>query len=147
MSNILAAIGRGQLRVLEDRVQRKRQIFDSYRQLLRDLPGIHFMPEAEYGRSNRWLTVIVIDQRESGTTSELVRLALEAENIESKPIWKPMHMQPVFRGCRFRGGAVSEHLFRHGLCLPSGTAMSQSDIERVAAIIRSCCRAGVPAGR
>jgi dTDP-4-amino-4,6-dideoxygalactose transaminase len=147
MSNILAAIGRGQLRVLDDRVQRKRQIFDSYRHLLRDLPGIHFMPEAEYGRSNRWLTVIVIDQRESGTTKEQVRLALEAENIESRPIWKPMHMQPVFRGCRFRGGAVSEHLFRHGLCVPSGTAMTQSDIERVAAIIRSCCRAGVPARR
>jgi dTDP-4-amino-4,6-dideoxygalactose transaminase len=138
MSNILAAIGRGQLRVLDERVAAKRRIFEQYRQLLAGLPGITFMPEPPYGRGNRWLTVILIDRAEFGSTPEQVRLALEAENIESRPICKPMHLQPVFRGCRVRGGSVSERLFRDGLCLPSGTAMGQGDVERVAAIIRRC---------
>jgi dTDP-4-amino-4,6-dideoxygalactose transaminase len=138
MSNILAAIGRGQLRVLDERVAAKRRIFESYQQLLGDLPGITFMPEAPTGRCNRWLTVIQIDPAHFGTTSEQVRLALEAENIESRPVWKPMHLQPVFRGCRVRGGAVSERLFQLGLCLPSGTAMTPADIERVAGIVRRC---------
>ena len=138
LSNILAAIGRGQLRVLDERVAAKRRIFEQYRQLLADLPGITFMPESPHGRCNRWLTVILIDRAEFGATPEQVRLALEAENIEARPIWKPMHLQPVFQGCRIRGGAVSEQLFRTGLCLPSGTAMTDSDLERVAEIIRKC---------
>ena len=96
MSNILAAIGRGQLRVLDERVKRKREIFDYYRNALGDLPGIELMPEALYGRSNRWLTVILITPEEFGTDKEEVRLALEAENIEARPVWKPMHLQPVF---------------------------------------------------
>lgn len=141
MSNILAAIGRGQLRVLEDRVAAKRRVFEQYRQLLADLPGITFMPESPHGRCNRWLTVILIDRAEFGTTPEQVRLALEAENIESRPIWKPMHFQPVFRGCRVRGGSVSERLFQDGLCLPSGTAMVEGDVERVAGIVRRCGKA------
>jgi dTDP-4-amino-4,6-dideoxygalactose transaminase len=141
MSNIVAAIGRGQLRVLDQRVERKRLIFAAYQQLLGDLPGIEFMPEAPTGRCNRWLTVILIEPEQFGATNEQVRLALEAENIESRPVWKPMHMQPVFRGCRMRGGQVSEHFFAHGLCLPSGTAMSDSDLERVAAVVRGCRRA------
>jgi dTDP-4-amino-4,6-dideoxygalactose transaminase len=140
MSNILAAIGRGQLRVLDERVAAKRRIFEQYRQLLADLPGFTFMPESPFGRCNRWLTVVLIDRAEFGATPEQVRLALEAENIESRPMWKPMHLQPVFQGCRIRGGAVSEHLFRNGLCLPSGTAMTDADIERVVAVIRNCCR-------
>ncbi len=118
MSNVLAGIGRGQLRVLEDRVRRKREIFESYRQALSDLPGIHFMPEAPWGLHNRWLTVITIDQDEFGATREDVRLALEAENIESRPLWKPMHLQPVFRDCEIVGGAGAEELFAKGLCLP-----------------------------
>jgi dTDP-4-amino-4,6-dideoxygalactose transaminase len=151
MSNILAAIGRGQLRVLDERVAAKRRIFERYQQLLGDLPGITFMPEAPTGRCNRWLTVILIGDESvvsgqssrsprtsNGVTPESVRLALEAENIESRPVWKPMHLQPVFRNCRVRGGAVSERLFRLGLCLPSGTAMTPSDIERVAGIVRRC---------
>jgi len=142
MSNILAAIGRGQLRKLDDRVVAKRRIFEQYRQLLGDLPGIAFMPEAATGRCNHWLTVILIDQAEFGATPEQVRLALEAENIEARPIWKPMHLQPVFQGCRIRGGAVSERLFRLGLCLPSGTAMLPADIERVAHVIRKCVSKG-----
>jgi dTDP-4-amino-4,6-dideoxygalactose transaminase len=155
MSNILAAIGRGQLRVLDERVAAKRRIFEQYRQLLAGLPGITFMPEPPYGRCNRWLTVILIDEAESGSTPEQVRLALEAENIESRPIWKPMHLQPVFSECRVRsaecgvesgrqamarrsGKSISEDLFARGLCLPSGTAMADSDLERVADIVRGC---------
>jgi len=138
MSNILAAIGRGQLRVLNERVDAKRRIFEGYRRLLGDLPGLTFMPEAPTGRCNRWLTVILIDPSEAGATAEQVRTALEADNIEARPLWKPMHLQPAFRGCRVRHGRVSERLFRLGLCLPSGTAMTHPDIERVAAIIRRC---------
>jgi len=136
LSNVLAAIGRGQLRVLDERVAAKRRIFEKYQQLLAGVPGISFMPEAATGRCNRWLTVIQIDPAESGATPEQMRLALEAENIESRPVWKPMHLQPVFSNCRVRGGGVSERLFRFGLCLPSGTAMTVSDIERVADLIR-----------
>jgi dTDP-4-amino-4,6-dideoxygalactose transaminase len=122
--------------VLDQRVEQKCRIFEKYRRLLGDLPGIEFMPEAPYGRSNRWLTVILVNADEFGATREQIRLALEAENIESRPIWKPMHLQPVFRGCRYRGSGVSEDLFRTGLCLPSGTAMTDADLERVAGIIR-----------
>ncbi len=136
LSNVLAAIGRGQLEVLGERVQRKREIFDAYRQLLGDLPGIAFMPEAPWGRSTRWLTVITVDPDQFGATREEIRLALEAENIESRPLWKPMHLQPVFRDCEVMGGAVAEDLFRDGLCLPSGTAMTNSDLERVAGVVR-----------
>lgn len=136
MSNVLAAIGRGQLHVLSERVRRKREIFEAYQRLLGDLPGLAFMPEAPWGRCNRWLTVITVDPHLFGATREDIRLALEAENIESRPLWKPMHLQPVFRGCEVVGGAVAEALFRDGLCLPSGTAMSEADIERVAAVVR-----------
>jgi len=106
MSDILAAIGRGQLRVLDERVKRKREIFDYYRKALGDLPGIEFMPEADYGKSNRWLTVILITPEEFGVDRETMRLALEAENIELRPVWKPMHIQPVFdcgSGLRVQG--------------------------------------------
>lgn len=96
MSNILAAIGRGQLRVLDDRVEAKRRIFTYYKEALGDLPGIEFMPEAPYGRSNRWLTVILITLEEFGTDRKNVQSVLEAENIEARPLWKPMHLQPVF---------------------------------------------------
>ncbi|MCG7852928.1 MAG: aminotransferase class I/II-fold pyridoxal phosphate-dependent enzyme, partial [Methanosarcinaceae archaeon] len=97
MSNILAAIGRGQLNVLRERVKRKREVFDYYEKALGNIPGIEFMPEAAYGRSNRWLTVILITPEKFGADIERVRVALEAENIESRPVWKPMHLQPVFR--------------------------------------------------
>ena len=243
MSNVLAAIGRGQLRVLDERVRRKREIFDSYKKGLEDIPGIEFMPEAPYGRSNRWLTVILITPEAFGTDREKVRLALEAENIEARPVWKPMHIQPVFqveahgaeskvqsgrqrvpsrtvggtsRGqrpevtpvehpgrepgstghggrdgkkqypCRVVGGQVApqlntlkgpgstpvrsagptgqagqgglsnnnkksypdraiggnvaEDLFNRGLCLPSGTAMTEDDLNRVVSVIRKCYR-------
>jgi dTDP-4-amino-4,6-dideoxygalactose transaminase len=151
MSNILAAIGRGQLRVLKERVARKREIFDYYKDALGDLPGIEFMPEASYGRCTRWLTVTLITPELFGVDRESVRLVLEEENIESRPVWKPMHLQPVFHNshkdvktqsgkkrypCRVVGGAVAEDLFERGLCLPSGTAITRGDLERVIGVIR-----------
>jgi dTDP-4-amino-4,6-dideoxygalactose transaminase len=138
MSSILAAIGRGQLRVLEERVNARRRIFEFYQNALKELPGISFMPEATYGRANRWLTAVLIDPENFGADRETVRLALEKENIESRPLWKPMHLQPLFRGCRMRGGSVSEGLFSHGLCLPSGSALTADDLERIAGLIIDC---------
>ena len=138
MSNILAAIGRGQLRVLESRVRRKREIAASYQRLLAGAPGITIMPEAEYNTANRWLTVILFEAEKFGATPDFVRSRLEAENIESRPLWKPMHRQPVFESCRRRGGKVSEELFARGLCLPSGTSMSDDDIARVGNLILGC---------
>jgi len=146
MSNILAAIGRGQLKVLNERVKRKREIFKYYYEALKNLPGIEFMPEPEWSKSNRWLTVILITPKEFGTDRESVRLALEDENIEARPLWKPMHLQPVFqvnkqkRGVRVVGGEIAEDLFNRGLCLPSGTAITNSDLDRVIEIILKCYR-------
>ena len=137
MSNLLAAVGRGQLEALAERVDRKRRIFDFYRQALGDLPGVCFMPEAPWGRSTRWLTVLTLDPRQFGADREAVRLALEAERIEARPVWKPMHLQPVFRDCPSVGGAVAAQLFRDGLCLPSGTALTTADLERIVAILRA----------
>ncbi len=138
MSNILAAIGRGQLQVLEERVQKKLEIFEYYQTNLSDLPGIEFMPEAPYGRCTRWLTVILITPEVFDADREAVRMALEEENIESRPVWKPMHMQPVFRKCRVVGGSVAEDLFERGLCLPSGTQLSRKEQDRVIETIRKC---------
>ncbi len=138
MSNLLAAVGRGQLELLERRVAAKREIFASYRRLLGDLPGLELMPEAPYGRASRWLTCLTLDPRLFGADRETVRLALEHENIEARPVWKPMHMQPLYRDCRTVGGSVAEDLFTRGLCLPSGTALGATDIERIAAVVRGC---------
>lgn len=181
MSNILAAIGRGQLRVLDERVETKRKIFAYYQEALGDIPGIEFVPEAPYGKSNRWLTVVLITPEEFGADREEVRLALEEQNIEARPIWKSMHLQPVFQiahraegpsgiqtentfhgvniaqsesadytdyaesrkqryKARVVGGEVAEHLFNRGLCLPSGTQMTEEDLNRVIEVIRSCKR-------
>lgn len=136
MSNVLAAIGRGQLRVLEQRVQSRRANFEYYRKALGDLPGIAFMPEADYGSCTRWLTCLTIDPKGAGTDREKVRLALEAENIEARPVWKPMHLQPIFKDCRCYGGAVAERLFDWGLCLPSGSNLSTAHLDRVIEVVR-----------
>lgn len=136
MSNILAAIGRGQLKVLKDRVGKRRYIYEKYKELLSAVPGISFQPETPYGRSNRWLTCILIDEKEFGATREDVRLALDAEKIEARPVWKPMHMQPVFKECEVFGGNVAEEIFRNGLCLPSGSAMTDEEIELVVDVIK-----------
>ncbi len=137
MSNILAAIGRGQLGILNERVARKKAIFEHYRFELEGLPSISFMPVADYGTANYWLTCILVDPDVAGISYEQVRLALEAENIESRPVWKPMHLQPVFQHCKMYGGQVSEFLFSRGLCLPSGGALSDLQLSRVIETVRN----------
>ena len=138
MSNILAAVGRGQLKVIEERVAARRRNFELYRKALKGMPGISFMPEAAYGRSNRWLTCITVEPKEFGASREDIRLALEAENIEARPVWKPMHLQPVFASCRKRAGDTAAEIFAKGLCLPSGSNLREEDINRVSAIVRGC---------
>jgi dTDP-4-amino-4,6-dideoxygalactose transaminase len=135
MSNVLAAVGRAQLETLEKRVAARRRNFDLYQKALGGIPGVSFMPEAASGRSNRWLTCLLIDRSVRGVTPERLRRALETHNIESRPIWKPLHLQPLFRGCRKLGGAVAEDIFRRGLCLPSGSDMREDDVARVSKIV------------
>jgi dTDP-4-amino-4,6-dideoxygalactose transaminase len=137
LSNVLAGIGRAQLEVLEDRVAARRRNFGYYAEALGELPGIKFMPEAPWGQHTRWLTTLTIDPAEFGADREVVRLALEENNIEARPIWKPMHLQPVFDGCEAIAGAVSEDLFNRGLCLPSSSNLRESDLERVVSVFRS----------
>ena len=141
MSNLLAAVGRAQLNVLEQRIAQRLAIFEFYRSHLGDLPGLDFMPEADYGRPTRWLTCIQVDPKLFGVDREEIRLALEKENIESRPIWMPLHMQPLFEGCEIAGGHVSEEIFRKGLCLPSSSSLKQPELERVVEIIRRTCAA------
>jgi pyridoxal phosphate-dependent aminotransferase EpsN len=140
LSNVLAAIGRGQLRVLEDRVQARRNNCAYYQRAFEDLPGVTFMPEAGYGRCTRWLTCLTIDPQEAGVDREKIRLALEKENIEARPVWKPMHLQPLFQGCAVFGGVVAARLFEQGLCLPSGSNLGENDLARVVETVRRVFR-------
>jgi dTDP-4-amino-4,6-dideoxygalactose transaminase len=135
LSNLLAAVGLAQLEVLPERVTARRRINTRYRELLDGAPGISFMPEAPYGRSNCWLTCILVDPEEAGTDRETIRLALEAEDVEARPLWKPMHLQPVHRDAPIVGGGVSGSLFERGLCLPSGSALSDADQRRVVDVL------------
>jgi dTDP-4-amino-4,6-dideoxygalactose transaminase len=135
LSNLLAAVGRAQLEVLSERVAARRRINARYRALLGDVPGITFMPEAPYGRPNCWLTCILVDPDEAGTDRETIRLALEAEDIEARPLWKPMHLQPFFADAPMVGGDISAGLFDRGLCLPSGSALTDEDQARVVEIV------------
>jgi len=136
LSNLLAAVGRGQLETLAAKVERRRAHNAAYREALGDLPGVTFMPEAAHGRWNGWLTVLQIDAAALGCGPDDLRVALEALDVEARPVWKPMHLQPVFAACRVRGGAVAEELFARGLCLPSGSGLSDADRARVVAGIR-----------
>jgi len=140
LSNVLAGIGRGQLEVLEDRVLARRAVFARYKAAFRDLAGISLMPETTFddmrSRANRWLTCVLIDPTVFGVSREDVRLALEAENIEARPVWKPMHLQPVYQGAPVVGGACAERLFQYGLCLPSGSAMTVEQQKRVVNVVR-----------
>jgi len=140
LSNVLAAIGRGQLAVLEDRVQARRRNFDYYLQHLGDQAGLSFMPEAPWGRHTRWLTCMLVEPSKFGTDREAIRLALEAHNIEARPLWKPMHLQPVFEECEVVGGAIAAGLFEIGLCLPSGSNLTEADLARVVEVVRSVAR-------
>jgi dTDP-4-amino-4,6-dideoxygalactose transaminase len=137
LSNLLAAVGRGQLRVLDERIAARRRNRAFYEQAFAGVPGIRFMPIASEGTWNGWLTVVVIDPKAFGATREQIRVALEKENIESRPVWKPMHLQPVFTDCPMRGGAVSAAIFEDGLCLPSGSSLTTAELERVASLVLS----------
>ena len=136
MSNVLAAVGLAQLDVLSDRIARRREIREIYRTRLAETPGISLMPEAPWGESNAWLTVITVDNKAFGASCEDIRLALEEQNIESRRVWIPMHNQPAFKGFRCRGGSVAERLFETALCLPSGTAMSDQVVAQIASVIK-----------
>ena len=137
MSNICAGIGRGQMFVLDEHVTRRREIHDLYVKLLAEVKGVKVMCQPEGGdfNSNYWLTCITVDPEEAGFTREDVRLALDENNIESRPLWKPMHLQPVFKDAPFYGNGTSERLFEIGLCLPSGPTLTDEDVARVARII------------
>ena len=132
MSNVLAGIGRGQLKVLDKRVEQRRNNYNFYFDNLNSIEGISFQPELDGSFSNRWLTTITVDpQKTNGITRETIRLALAKENIEARPLWKPMHLQPIFKNTPFYGNGVSEKLFEEGLCLPSGSNLTQDDLNRV----------------
>ena len=137
MSNICAGIGRGQMFVLDEHVARRREIHDLYVKLLNGVKGVKVMCQPEGGdfNSNYWLTCITVEPEEAGFTREDVRLALDADNIESRPLWKPMHLQPVFKNAPFYGNGTSERLFEIGLCLPSGPTLTDEDVERVVKVI------------
>lgn len=135
MSNVCAAIGQGQMEVLPDRVKQRRNNYHQYYHSLAGMPGISFLKEPDGFFSNRWLTTILVEQNEFGFSREDIRLALERLNIESRPLWKPMHLQPVFAGTRFFGSNVSEQLFNKGLCLPSGSNLSTEDVNKVISVV------------
>jgi dTDP-4-amino-4,6-dideoxygalactose transaminase len=141
LSNLLAAVGRGQLRQLDARVAARRANNAAYRAALSDLPGVELMPEASFGRSNCWLTCLTVDPDRFGATRDEVRDRLVSLEIEARPVWKPLHKQPVFEGCEVEGGAVAEDLFARGLCLPSGSSLTGAERARVIDAVRSCCRA------
>lgn len=140
LSNICAAIGLGQMEVLDERVSRRRMIFKRYRDAL-SRPGISFMPEPDGFRSSHWLTALTIDPNQTGVSREDIRLMLLASDIESRPLWKPMHMQPLYAGRPYHGSGLDERLFEQGLCLPSGSDMSDAEqaevIERILALLDS----------
>lgn len=146
LSNVLAAIGRGQLRILEERVNAKRAIFERYRLSLAHVDGIEFMPEAPFGRSTRWLTALTIDPDRCRVTAIDIIDALAKENIEARPVWKPLHLQPLFKKYDYYphdlNRSVSDELFEQGLCLPSGTSMTEEEQNRVIDLIRKCLLTG-----
>ena len=131
MSNICAGIGRGQMQVLDERVKARRKIYDHYKAFFASVSGVSLFDESEGMFSNRWLSTIIINPKVTGITREDIRLALEAENIESRPLWKPLHMQPIFASSPYYGDKSSEKLFEDGLCLPSGSNLSKVDLERI----------------
>jgi len=140
LSNLLSAVGRGQLHALDARVASRRSNNAFYRRELANWPGIDFMPEASYGEATFWLTCITVDSGEFGANREQIREHLEYRDIEARPVWKPMHLQPVYRDCRVRGGEVSRGLFEDGLSLPSGSSLDSADLSRILDALRSVPR-------
>ncbi|WP_139491597.1 DegT/DnrJ/EryC1/StrS family aminotransferase [Brevibacillus dissolubilis] len=135
LSNVLAGIGRAQLEILEERIAIRRAIFDRYVEELSQVPGLAFMPEAEFGRHTRWLTTLTVDEAQTGVSAVEIVDALAEANIEARPVWKPLHLQPLFEGCTYYPHqpeeSVSERLFHTGLCLPSGSSLTESQQTRV----------------
>lgn len=132
MSNVCAAIGRGQMEVLDKHIANRRSNFEKYEIAFKEIDGVSVLKEPKGFFSNRWLSTILVDpEKTNGVTRETIRLALEMENIESRPLWKPMHLQPVFSGAVSYSKGVSEELFENGLCLPSGSNLTEKDMERV----------------
>ena len=140
LSNVLAGIGRGQLGSLAARIARRREIFDFYRNELGGLAGVDFMPELPEGRSTRWLSCLTVDSARAGTSRDAILGALMADNIEARPLWKPLHRQALYRDAEVFGGGVGDRLFAQGLCLPSGSAMTEGDLQRVVRAVRSVFR-------
>ncbi|MBI5516859.1 MAG: DegT/DnrJ/EryC1/StrS family aminotransferase [Deltaproteobacteria bacterium] len=147
LSNVLAGIGRGQLEVLENRVARRRAVCERYREALADLEGLSLMPEAPYGLHTRWLTVFTVDAARLGVDRDALLAALEAENIEARPVWKPMNIQPLYAHRPSYGGAVGEDLYHRGLCLPSSSSLSEGDVGRVVATLRGAVERAARARR
>jgi dTDP-4-amino-4,6-dideoxygalactose transaminase len=138
MSNIVAGIGRGQMEVLKDRVSARRAMHDFYFDIFKNIEGVTVFSEPGNDfYSNHWLSAIIVDPQVTGKNREGLRLAFLEDNIESRPLWKPMHLQPVFESSPYYGGKISENLFDNGLCLPSGSNLSDDDRERIATVIRS----------
>jgi len=142
LSNVLAGIGRGQLAVLADRVEARRRIAFRYRDAFADLPGIELMPQASFGLHTNWLSVVVIDETKFGATRDQIIARLAEENIEARPVWKPMHLQPFNAGCETHGGAVAEEAFARGVCLPSSSSLTAVQQDKVIAAVRASAFTG-----
>lgn len=144
MSNVLAAIGRGQMRVLDERIAQRQAVAQRYRDAFRDIPGVMFQRTAEWGTNTHWLSVVYLDPAVAAATPLECIAALGAEDIEARPMWRPMHMQPLFRDAKSIGGSVGQMLFERGLCLPSSSSLAESDQQRVIDILRDALMGAVP---
>ncbi|GAX89388.1 pyridoxal phosphate-dependent aminotransferase [Effusibacillus lacus] len=144
LSNVLAGIGRGQLLVLNERIAARRAVFNRYYAALSNINGIEFMPEAAYGDSTRWLTAFTVNPSQCGVTRDDIIRALAEENIEARPVWKPLHLQPLFKNCKYyphqATASVSEDLFERGICVPSGSNLTEEEQSRVVDCINRCFR-------
>lgn len=138
LSNVSAGIGRAQIQVLAERVAQRRHNYHYYKQHLAQLPGIEFMPETDFGISTHWLTAITVDPNQFGCSRETIYKSLAECKIETRPIWKPMHLQPIFQKYQFFGGEVAESLFDRGLCLPSGSNLTTAELDRVIESFTAC---------
>ena len=140
MSNVLAGIGRGQLEVLDERVRQRRAVFDRYQEAFADLPGLEPMPEAPFGLNTRWLSCFLVDEARLGASRDELIHALAAENAEGRPVWKPMHLQPLYEKCERYGGDVGADLYRRGLCLPSSSSLGREEQAVVIEAVRKCAK-------
>jgi len=136
LSNVLAGIGCGQLEVLDQRIEQRRAVAFRYRDAFADLPGLSFMPQAPYGLHTNWLSCFLVDEQGLGASRDQIIRALAAKDIESRPLWKPMHLQPLYSGAERHGGEVAEELFRRGFCLPSSSSLPPVDQEEIISIVR-----------